>query len=247
MFGLADLVDLAVGIEREFLVEGLERDGANLGILDGPDQTADAEHAHPYPQPRQRLTEFQADYAGAEDDDGFGQFGPLEEIVAGDQSRAGVLQKRQHVGPRTGGDHDTPGAQGEIITYAQRVLIQEACLAHDPVLLGNFCNTFEHPADETVAVAPNAVHHRLAVDPHRPGVDAETLGMTTRVGDFGGRNQQFARHAANPGTGGAELFGFNQHHLVGMFAGLAIGHHAGGSATDYGDIDFAFLHVNRSL
>ena len=79
----------------------------------------------------------------------------------------------------------------------------------------------EHRADEVVAQNAKAGHHSPAVDARLAGLDPEYRGLADRVRRLGRGDQQLARHAADPGAGGAVRPALDQHQTVGVLAHFA--------------------------
>jgi hypothetical protein len=103
----------------------------------------------------------------------------------------------------------------------------------------------EHETDETVALVAHALHHGAAIDPAAIAGNPERRQRAQPVPLLRRGNQQLRRHAANPGTGGAERTAFDQCHAVSVLAHFAIGRHARRAGTDDGDFDFAQAHASN--
>ena len=80
---------------------------------------------------------------------------------------------------------------------------------------------------EAIAFAANPVHHSAAVDGDRARIDTELRCHAGGVRRLGGRNEQFARHTADPGTGCAVLTALDQDDILRGFQRGAIGAEAG--------------------
>ncbi|MNW02641.1 hypothetical protein D3C71_1984570 [compost metagenome] len=71
----------------------------HLGVADTTQAAADAEDAHLDAQTRQRLAQFQPDYARPEHRHAAGQIVPGENVVVHHQAIAQRTKRRRHRGP----------------------------------------------------------------------------------------------------------------------------------------------------
>ena len=191
----------------------------------------------------QRLAELQADDAAAEHRDRLGQILPVEHVVAGREQIAGCRERRRVDRPGAGRDQDRPGGYHRIVADLQAVVVDEARVSGQAMLRREVLDHLEHRADEIIAQGAYARHHRPAVDPCRPGSDPEHRRFAHGVRRLGRGDQQLARHAADPGAGGAARPLFDQHQPVGMLAHHAIGGEPGGPGADDCDLHLALRHA----
>ena len=132
-----------------------------------------------------------------------------------------------------------------MLIHAQHGVRHEARLATDLVLGGNILHAVQHEADETVALALDAIHDRLAI-----GADlafhahAERIGMHRGMRGLGGGDQQLGRHAAHARAGRAIGAALDQQGALAGGAGGAISGQAGGAGADDGDVSMQSLHIH---
>ena len=111
----AHVRNMRVGLQREFLVESGERVCADLRVADGADAAAPAEHRNVDTQAMQRLAQFQSDDPRADHRHGFGQIGPVEHVVADEQSVAEGFERIRVGGARAGRDDDARGRDARMV------------------------------------------------------------------------------------------------------------------------------------
>jgi hypothetical protein len=191
----------------------------------------------------QRLAELETDNAAAEHRDRPGQVLPLEHVVAGREQIADGLEQRRVDWPRAGRDQDPPGRHHRVVADLQPVVVDEARVPVQAMRRRHLLDHVEHRADEVVAQGAEAGHHRPAIDLRRPGLDPEYRGFAHRVRRPGGGDQQLARHAADPGAGGAVHPALDQDHTLGVLAHLAIGREPRRPGADDRDVDLALRHA----
>jgi hypothetical protein len=125
----------------------------------------------------------------------------------------------------------------------ETVVALEAGVAAQAVLRGKILDHLEHRAGEVVAQAAQPRHHRLAIDARRAaGVDPKHRRFAHRVRRLRRGDQQLARHAADPGAGGAARPALEQDQSLGVVARPAIGREPRGPGPDDRDVDLALGH-----
>jgi hypothetical protein len=91
-----------------------------------------------------------------------------------------------------------------VIVDGQRAIVDEVRVAADVIRLRDRVHAFDHEADEAVALALHARHHRAAVDGHLAvETKAELAPALDAVRRLRRRDQQLAGHAADPSAGRA--------------------------------------------
>ena len=122
------------------------------------------------------------------------------------------------------------------------MVVEEAGVSGQAVLRRKVLDHLEDGADEVVAQLAHPLHHRPAVDARRAAVDPEHGRFLHRVRRVGGGDQELARHAADPGAGGAVRPALDQHQPAGVLAHPAIGGQTRGAGPDDRDVDLALRH-----
>ena len=239
--------DLALERDVDFLAQHARSAAQHFGVADVGDGAAARVETHAHAETAQGLAQFEADHAGADHGHRSRQVVPVKHIVAGDDAGADVLELRQAQRRRAGGDDDAPGVDLGMVVDLQRARAGKARVALQAVLGGDGFHGLEHETDEAVAFALHARHHGRAVDPHLTGVHAERTGRVQRVRRVGRGDQELARHAADPGAGGAVVRALDHHGARALRFCRAIGGHAGGAGADDGDIHIQLFHGALSL
>ena len=159
-----------------------------------PDRTvahaaAASEHLDADAQPMQRLSEFETDHAGTEHRHAVREVVKFENVVVGEQT----LPSAFHA---AGKDGEEPVAMtiddARTVTrssIASVCIVDESGATMNLVAFWNAGDTVGNEPDETVALAANARHDRLAVDldPARE-FEAKALEPMRRVRGFRGRD-----------------------------------------------------------
>jgi hypothetical protein len=130
----------------------------------------------------------------------------------------------------------------------ERMVVQETCMAAKAVRFGNAFNIAQHEIDEPVALAPQPIHHRTAIDAD----DAIVMHTEARrhfdgVGRLRGGDQQLARHAADACAGGAMGASFDDHCRRSCGPGRAVRGKACRPGADDGDVNLRNLHFASSF
>ena len=137
-------------------------------VAERADVAAAAEDARRDAEPVQRLPELEADHARAEDGDRARQVVPVEDVVVDDEAIARGAQDRRDR-RATSRWRSPPGRTRSRVwsSTVERAVVDETRVAADAVRRRDRVDAFEHEADEAVALALHARHHRLAVDSRR--------------------------------------------------------------------------------
>ena len=122
------------------------------------------------------------------------------------------------------------------------MVVDEAGVSGQAVLRRKVLDHLEHGADEVIAQIPHPGHHLPAVDTRRAGMDPEHRRLAHGVRRLGGGDQELARHAADPGAGGAVPPALDQDQPVGVLAHPAIRGEPRGPGPDDRDVDLALRH-----
>ena len=232
---------LGLEAQVEFLAQRARGRMQHVRVGQVGDAAAAREQRHAHAQARQCLAQFQADHAGADHGDRRRQVGPFEHVVAGDHAfDAGQL--RQRGGGRAGGDHDARRFHFGVVIDKQGVRPRKTRMAAQLVTCRDAIDAFQYKADETVALAPDPLHYGDAVDAHLARVHAKAAGGSEHVRRLAGGDQQFAGHAADPGTGGAIRAAFDQDDTRAVRVRGAVGGQAGGAGANDGHIDLQLFH-----
>jgi hypothetical protein len=141
------------------------------------------------------LAEFEADDAGAEDNDAFRQVRELEHVFVRQQPITQIVPCRRIGGRRAGRDDDGAGIDRRVADCERRVR-DETRITVQLVGSGQRIDALRDEADEPVALALHARHHCTAVDGDL-AAKAEAREPLDRVGRFRGSDQELARHAAD--------------------------------------------------
>jgi hypothetical protein len=109
-----------------------------------------------------------------------GSVGPVEDIVVDDQP----VTQRRAPGRGDAGREPVAMTMRCACTHLRRahlqgVVIDEARVAHQPLLGRPALHGVDHEADEAVAFAAHTRHHGAAIDRRRPGHDAEARRPAT--------------------------------------------------------------------
>ena len=127
--------------------------------------------------------------------------------------------------------------------HFQGAIAGEAGVAAQPVGAGNVVHALQHEADEAIALAPDARHHRAAVHlDSAVQAQAELAPLVRHVSGVPGSDQQLAGHATDAGAGGAVGPALDDDCTLAGRHGRAVGREAGGSGADHGDIDMHGAH-----
>ncbi len=229
--------------ERQFVGEDVGRQGLERGVGERADAPAAAVQTHAHPQPVQRLRQFQPDDAGAGDGHRRRQRLPGEDIVVDDEPVAQFAPPGfGHRRARTGGDDDAVGQHARVTAHVERVVVDEARVALQPMPGRPVLHGFDDETDEAVALAAHAVHHRRAVDDQATAVHAKASRVRDGVRRLGGGDEQLARHAAHAGAGGAVGAAFDDDDAACMGQRAAVGRHAGGAGADDGHVNIQGVH-----
>ena len=193
----------------------------------------------------QRLTQLQTDNPRADHGHGFGQIGPVEDIVADDQAVAQGLERIRIVGARAGCNDDALALDPGMVSDRQRMVVHETCMAANAVRLGNVLHVAQHETDKAVALAPYPIHDRASIDADNAiDMDAKVRRLADGMGGLGGGNEELARHAAHARAGGAVVAAFDNRRARSCGFGCAVRGKACGAGTDYCNVNVQCLHVS---
>ena len=116
----------------------------------------------------------------------------------------------------------------------------------DAVLGRNVLDRVHDEADESITLGAHALHDGRTIDAWRLGLHAERWRLGHRVRRLGSRDEQFARHAANPGTGRSIRPAFDEQDTVCPFASGTVSGESGRTCADDGNICLALFHSKTS-
>jgi hypothetical protein len=116
-------------------------------------------------EPMQRLPQLEPYHARTEDRNRGRQMVPAEDVVVDDQAVAGRPQQGRQRRRRAGGDHRPREFDRRVIVDGKRAVVDEAGVSAHVIRFGDCIDAIQDKADEAVAFALHARHHRLAVDP----------------------------------------------------------------------------------
>ena len=109
-----------------------------------------------------------------------------------------------------------------------------------------FLHGADHRRHKLVPLGTYPLHYQPAINADIASQHTEVAGGFQVVGPLGGGNQQFAGHAAHPGTGCAVLLTLDQHHTVGFLCYPLVSHHAGSAGADDRYIHVTLVHLASS-
>jgi hypothetical protein len=234
----ANVRNVSVGLQREFLLEDGYRASEDLRIAERADAVTAPKYRDTDSQSMQRLPQLKADDSRADHGHGLRQIPPIEYIVTDDEALAEGVERIRAGRTRAGRDDGRPGNHARMLIDLKRMVVHETGMAAKAVRFGNAFNVAQHEADEPVALAPHPLHDCAPVDAH------DTIMMHTEggrgldgVGCIRGGDEQLARHAADARAGGAVGTAFDEHCGRPCSPGSAVGGNAGRPGADDGDVN----------
>jgi hypothetical protein len=191
----------------------------------------------------QRLAELEADDARPEYRDAPRQRGPFEQRLVRDEARPERRPRGGKGGRRPRGDHGGGGLDRDVADGERRV-VDEARVTDDLVGVGDRIDALRYEADETIALAPHACHHRGTVDAH-VAVEAERTEALDCVRGLGRCDQQLARHAADARAGRAVDAAFDQQRRAARGLRGPVRREACGTGTDHRNVGLQGAHGGK--
>ena len=157
--------DLDAQVHGEFAPEALPRRRLHDGVGDAADHFALVEHRGAHAQPGEGDRQLDAQGAGPDHRQGFGQGVEVEHRFVGKDAVAARLgQGPGNRGPRAGGDDDRPRLDPGVVIHRQAGRPVETRLSRQLVLGGNGGHVLEDRGDEIVPLALDARHDGGPVD-----------------------------------------------------------------------------------
>ena len=236
-----------IGVEVELGAERPARQLEQRRIGQRTDAAAATENLDAHAQTVQRLADFESDHTGPEDRDAFRQRRPLKHVVVDDHPVAERIPCRRMRRRRSGGDDDARRADGQRVADLQCVVVDEPGVATNLVGRRKRFDVVDDKSGETVSLALDAIHHRLAVDGDRARrLDAERRETRESVRGFRRRDQQLARHASDARAGRAVGAALDQQRALPGRLDRPVCGKPRGAGTDDGDVGVKDLHVHVS-
>ena len=153
------------------------------------------EHGDVGAEPPESLRQFEADGAGADDDEMTRTIGEIEHGVAGEVRRVGKAGNRRQRRRRAGGDDEAARRDGEI-AGGDGARIQEPRRAVDDVDAETGQALVRLARRHGVGDVAQVRFHRGEIDAEARRVEPEMRGIADDVGALGGRGERRGRHAA---------------------------------------------------
>jgi len=135
--------NVRVGLQHELALEGRDGAGQYLRVAERAQVAAASQHRDTNTQTMQRLSELKTDNARADHGHGFGQVGPVEDIVTDDESLAQCLERIRVVSTRTGRDDDAFGLHAGMVGDCQCPVVDETRVAEKAVRVRNLLHFAE--------------------------------------------------------------------------------------------------------
>ena len=194
------------------------------------------EQGYRHAQTRHRLRQFQPDRARSDDRQLFGQVLQFEDAFVGQHPVPKIFERRGNEGRGAGGNHDAARLDRAAIVQSEAVRAGKGGARPYPNLIRQLGDTFTRKARETVPLVPHPLKNRRPVDIDGRHVNAELIGRVRRMGCMRGRDQQFGRHAAYRGAGGAREKRVDQYGAGPGGMGCALRSQSGGTGTYDGNV-----------
>ncbi len=180
------------------LLEGLLREGRNLGVLDRKDAVHHLDHRRLGAEGVVEAGEFDADGARADDKKLLRHVRRLKRVLVGPDPLAVCLEPRQFARPGAGGDDDVLRLKlfGALVGLdADLALRGQGRLAHDDLDLV-LLHQVAHARGKLLGHPARPLHHRVEVIADALGLQPELLGAVHQVEDLGGPQHRLRRDAA---------------------------------------------------
>ena len=225
-----------------FAFERVEHDGGAFGIV-ARKRRRRFEHGDVGAEPPKGLRQFEADRAGADDDEMTRAIGEIEHGVAGEVRRVGKAGDRRQRRQRAGGDDEAPRRDGEV-AGGDGARIQKPRGAVDDAhaeagqTLPRFAR--RHGAGDVAQVRL----HGGEIDAEARRLEPEMRGIADDIGALGGHRERRGRHAAAVAGAIAHcVFGasLDQHHRHAEGGRRRRRGTAGRAGADDADVRFKLL------
>jgi hypothetical protein len=212
---------------------------AHSGIVAGKRRRR-FEHGDVGAEPPEGLRQFEADRAGADDDEMARAIGEIEHGVAGEMRRVGQAGDRRQHRRRACGDDEAPCRDGEF-AGSDAARIQKTRGAVDDTHTETGQALARLNRRNRIGDVAQMGLHRGEIDAEARRLEAEMRGIADDIGALGGHGERRGRHAAAVAGTAAQGTFFDQHHRHAEGGGRRRGGTAGHAGADDADVRFKRL------